>query len=97
MALVFGFIEVMFFISSLSKFAKGGYFAVIMALLLFSVMLIWHRGTNVEQSQRVMLRLRDYLTKLGNLRRDESVPKCADNVVFITNSSDPELIDRDIL
>ena len=97
MALVFGFIEVMFFISSLSKFAKGGYFAVIMALLLFSVMLIWHRGTNVEQSQRVMLRLRDYLTKLGNLRRDESIPKCADNVVFITNSSDPELIDRDIL
>ena len=35
---VFGAIESVFFISSLSKFAHGGYVAVIMALLLFLIM-----------------------------------------------------------
>ena len=42
---VFGAIESVFFISSLSKFSHGGYVAVIMALLLFLLMEVWHRGT----------------------------------------------------
>ena len=95
--LLFGSIESVFFISSLSKFMKGGYFAVILALLLFSVMLIWHRGTELENSQRVNLRIRSYLDELGELRRDTAIPLCADNVVYITNHHDPEFIDRDIL
>ena len=97
MLVLFGSLEATFFISSLSKFMKGGYFAVILATLLFLVMYIWHRGTGIERSQRVNLRMRAYIDELDALRRDESIPKCADNVVFLTNTSDPEFIDRDIL
>lgn len=43
-ALVFGAIEAVFFLSSLSKFALGGYVAVLMALVLFLIMVVWRRG-----------------------------------------------------
>lgn len=95
--LVFGSIESVFFISSLSKFASGGWFAVLLALILIYVMVVWYRGTQIERKQRVSLRMRDYIEKLDELRKDESIPRSSDNIVFITNQTDPEYIDRDIL
>lgn len=95
--IVFGAIEGIFFISSLSKFTHGGYVAVLMALLLFAVMLIWHRGTTLEQKYRVRLKLSDYISNLSALRSDESVPMCAQNLVYLDKSEDMETIDRDIL
>jgi len=97
MLLLFGTIESIFFISSLSKFTAGGYVAVILALLLFSVMIIWHRGTEIEDSQRVKLPIRDYIAKIDDLRHDEAVPLCADNVVFLCSGNSSDTVDRDIL
>ena len=94
---VFGAIESVFFFSSLAKFAHGGYVAVIMAMLLFGIMVIWHKGTELEQKYSVRLKVRDYLSNLAALRNDEKTPPCADNLVYIDKSDDPETLDRDIL
>ena len=94
---VFGAIESVFFFSSLAKFAHGGYVAVIMAMLLFGLMVIWHRGTELEQKYTVRLRVRDYLDNIAALRADEKTPQCADNLVYLDKSDDPETLDRDIL
>ena len=94
---VFGAIESVFFFSSLAKFAHGGYVAVIMAMLLFGIMVIWHKGTELEQKYSVRLKVRDYLSNLASLRNDEKTPPCADNLVYIDKSDDPETLDRDIL
>ena len=94
---VFGAIESVFFFSSLAKFAHGGYVAVIMAMLLFGLMVIWHRGTELEQKYTVRLRVRDYLDNIAALRADEKTPPCADNLVYLDKSDDPETLDRDIL
>ena len=94
---VFGTIESVFFFSSLAKFAHGGYVAVIMAMLLFGIMVIWHKGTELEQKYSVRLKVRDYLSNLAALRNDEKTPPCADNLVYIDKSDDPETLDRDIL
>lgn len=96
-ALVFGTIETVFFISSLGKFTKGGYVAVILSLLLLFVMICWHRGTKVEAMQRVDLKIRDYLDDIRNLQQDQEIPLCSNNVVYLTKSADWENIDRDIL
>jgi len=95
--LVFGAIESVFFLSSLAKFAHGGYVAVIMAMLLFAIMVIWYRGTELEQKYTVRLRVRDYLKNFEALRRDEATPVCAQNLVYIDKSNDTETLDRDIL
>ena len=94
---VFGAIESVFFFSSLAKFAHGGYVAVIMATLLFALMVIWHRGTELEQKYTVRLSVRDYLDNIAALRADEKTPPCADNLVYLDKSDDPETLDRDIL
>lgn len=96
-ALFFGAIESFFFASSLTKFAHGGYFTVIMALAIYVVMFIWRRGTELEQSQRIMLKVDDYLGQLGTLSNDEEIPYLADNLVFLTNDPSVDMLDRDVL
>lgn len=96
-AIVFSAIEIIFFISSLGKFFKGGYLAAIIAICLFVIMLSWKVGTEVERKQSVKLKIRDYIPVLKKLKNDESVPKLWENIVFITNGKNPEKIDRDIL
>ncbi len=95
--IVFGAIETVFFLSSLSKFAHGGYVAVIMALLLLSIMIIWHRGTQLEQKYSVRLKIGDYTENLAALRGDSALPELTQNLVYIGSSDDMETIDRNTL
>ena len=96
-ALIFGAIEAMFFFSSLTKFFHGGYVTVLLALSIFMVMYIWRRGTAIEHTQSVYLSVREYLDQLLELRDDTEIPYVADNLVFLTNDSSLEQLDRDIL
>lgn len=93
----FGLIEFMFFFSSLTKFFHGGYVTVLLATLLFFVMYIWRRGTAIEHTQSVYLPVSKYLDQLQELSHDESYPFMADNLIFLTNDSSLDKLDRDIL
>jgi KUP system potassium uptake protein len=93
----FGVLESTFFFSSLTKFMHGGYFTVLMATLIFLVMFIWRRGTAIERTQSVYLPVKDYIGQLAELRDDPTYNYTADNLVFLTNDSSPDKLDRDIL
>ncbi len=90
-------IEAMFFVSSLTKFFHGGYVTVLLALSIFMVMYIWRRGTAIERTQSVYLSVYEYLDQLKELSEDKDLPFVADNLVFLTNDSSLERLDRDIL
>ena len=90
-------IESMFFISSLTKFFHGGYVTVLLAFSIFMVMYIWRKGTAIEHTQSVFLSVYAYLNQLIALRDDAELPYVADNLVFLTNDSSLERLDRDIL
>lgn len=96
-AIIFGAIEMVFFISSLGKFTRGGYVAVIISALLFIIMLCWFRGSQIESMQSVRLMVRDHVDAIGNLRADTSMPLCCNNVVYLTKGQNMEELDRDIL
>ena len=96
-AVVFGIIEMAFFISCCTMFLDGGYVMIILSAALFYVMYVWRRGTAIERTQTVYLPARDYLDQLYSLREDEGYEMLADNLVFLTNDSSPDLLDRDIL
>ena len=93
----FGLIESVFFISSLGKFLQGGYFTAILTVLILLLMIVWHRGTQIEQKYRTYLKISDHIPSLGMLRDDEDVYTLTQNLVYLDNSKDPEYIDRDIL
>lgn len=94
---LFGTIEAIFFISSLSKFLVGGYITIIIALLILLIMIIWKRATALESKYSVHLQMKDYIPNLQNLHDDESIPLISENLVFIENGNGSDKIDRDIL
>ena len=96
MLFVFGAIESVFFVSSLSKFMIGGYITVMIALVILFIMIIWHHGTELENRHSVRLSIENYIDNLNALRMDESIPRIADNIVYIENSAEGGM-DRDIL
>ena len=93
----FGAIETMFFFSSLTKFFHGGYVTVLLATAIFIVMFVWRRGTAIERSQSVYLPVNKYIDQLQSLRTDPDFNLLADNLVFLTNDSSFDKLDRDIL
>ena len=95
--LVFAAIEAVFFLSSLGKFMHGGYVTVILTLLLLWLMIVWHRGTQLEHRYSTRLKLRDYVSNLGSLNKDESIPLLCNNLVYLGSNNDTEYVDRDIL
>ena len=96
-AIVFGAIELMFFASCLTMFFDGGYVMIILAAALFVVMYVWRRGTAIEHTQSVYLPVDKYLDQLFELSHDEDYPLLADNLVFLTNDSSIDKLDRDVL
>ena len=60
-------------------------------------MYIWRRGTAIERTQSVYLPTKQYIDQLAELRQDDEIPFLADNLVFLTNDSSPDRLDRDIL
>ena len=94
---IFGSIESVFFVSSLSKFASGGYVTVFIALIILGIMIIWYRGTQVEDKSKIWLRIRDHIPDLRALREDKTIPITAGNIVYLAKSDDAEEIDRAIL
>ena len=96
-AIVFGFIEIVFFLSCIGKFFHGGYVAILIAMLILVVMTSWERGTIVERRQSKTLKIVNYIKKLQTLKNDEGIPTTADNLVFLTHSKNKDYVERDIL
>ena len=95
--LFFGVLEGIFFASSLTKFMHGGYVTVIIALFLLGIMIVWYKGTAVENAQKENRKIRKYIPTLQALRNDERLALYAENLVYMTRQKFDGTIDRDVL
>ena len=93
----FALLEGSFLVSSLTKFFHGGYFTLLMAALIMAVMLCWYAGTAVERRQATLLPIKNYLDQLDRLRHDTTYDLVSDNLVYLTNGTNTDFLDRDIL
>ena len=93
----FVMLEGFFFGSSLTKFFHGGYFTILLAALIMGIMLCWYAGTAVERRQATLLPVRKYLDQLARLRDDTTYDRLCDNLVYLTNGTNTDYLDRDIL
>ncbi len=93
---VFLSIQILFFVASLNKFMTGGWFTMILTLLILTVMYAWDKGTAVERSQRRHLSPDEFLPALDMLHRDATTPYFADNLVYLTSDSEMRRLDTDI-
>ncbi len=97
LAVFFGVLESMFFLSSLVKFFDGGYVTVVMAMALFAVMAVYSIGSTLEHVNRNRIPISDVLPMYEAISKDESAPFVADNLVYLTADGDMKAIDCDLV
>ena len=90
-------LEGFFFGASLTKFFHGGYFTILLASLIMGIMVSWYNGSAVERRQANLLPIRNYLDQLDRLRHDTTYDLVSDNLVYLTNGTSTNYLDRDIL
>lgn len=83
---VYSAVELSFFISQVYKIYNGGWISLILSLSLVSVMIVWHYGKRITDRYTEFVKMNSYLPILSDLSKDESVPKFASNLVFMTGA-----------
>ncbi|MCT3403209.1 KUP/HAK/KT family potassium transporter [Lactobacillus helveticus] len=98
--ILFGVLEIMFMISSLTKFTHGGYISLFITIVIGFIMYVWYYGNKVRdklESRNAYVRLDEYTDMLTNLSHDEDYPIYATNLVYMANVKYNKFIKREIL
>ena len=84
---VFLSVELIFLISSLTKFTHGGYVTLLITLLILLIMVIWYFGNKLRDylsDEEEWVSLSDYKDVLQELSNDDRIPLYISNLVMLT-------------
>ncbi|MGI4865088.1 MAG: KUP/HAK/KT family potassium transporter [Janthinobacterium lividum] len=95
--LIYFTVEGAFLVANLRKFPQGGWLSVLLGALLLLVMLSWIQGRRLGQGFAKYVPLADWLPLLQKLSHDESVPRFATNLVYLTDSPNPKQVEHAIM
>ena len=85
--LVYLVIEGTFLFGNLIKFVHGGWFTLTIGLFLFIVMWTWHTARKIRNRYVKFVEIEDYYGILQELSDDETVPKYASQLVYLTSAN----------
>lgn len=85
--LLYLFIEGLFLGANLLKFTHGGWFTILVGVLVAGLMTVWLRAFYIKLRLTEYTKLESYLPALRELSRDISIPKYTTHLVFMTNAS----------
>jgi len=86
-----------FFAANILKFKEGGFLTIIIASVLFLLMFIWVRAKKIKERFSDNVKVRDYLDQLISLSNDESLPKYATNLVFLSTAKSVRKVEENIM
>jgi KUP system potassium uptake protein len=95
--LVFSSIELSFFIGNLGKFTHGGWVTFLISLVIISVMWVWFKGRKIKNRYITFTHIHEHLNMLKLLSRDQSVPKFATHLVYLTSADNRDEIESKIM
>ena len=84
---VYLFIEGAFLVGNLRKFVDGGWFTLSVGLVLFIVMWTWHTARKIRNRYIKFIEIEDYYSIIEELSNDETVPKYASQLVYLTSAN----------
>jgi KUP system potassium uptake protein len=90
-------LELSFLAANLLKFMHGGYVSLILCVLLMTIMWVWKEANSIKDTLTDYTDLDPYIPLLKNLSIDESVPKYATHLVYMTKSSSNNKIENNII
>ncbi|HEY0652095.1 MAG TPA: KUP/HAK/KT family potassium transporter [Chryseosolibacter sp.] len=90
-------LELSFLSANLLKFMHGGYVSLILCVLLMTIMWVWKEANEIKNRLTDYTDLEPNVPILKKLSTDESVPKYATHLVYMTKSSTNKKIENTIL
>jgi KUP system potassium uptake protein len=90
-------IESSFMIANLQKFYFGGYVTLIIMICIVTVMLVWYRARQIRNQLVEFVELDPFIPMLEKLSNDQSIPKYATNLVFLTSSERQDRVEKKII
>ena len=90
-------IESFFFAANMFKFAHGGFATILIAGILFTVMLIWYNGRRIKNRCATYEKIAPTIECLDKISEDESIPKFATHLVYVTRAKYPNEMDGKII
>ena len=97
MFMIFMTIEGSFLIANLYKFRTGGWFTLMLASIYFLIMYGWYYGRKIKNRYITFADLDKYLDALKDLSNDESVPRFATNLVYITRANKADQVESKVI
>jgi KUP system potassium uptake protein len=85
--IVYLFIEGSFLAGNLVKFIHGGWFTLSIGFVLFSIMWTWHIARQIRNRYVKFVEIGDYFNIIKELSDDETVPKYASQLVYLTSAN----------
>ena len=95
--LVYLSIEGSFLVANLNKFLHGGWFTIMLGGFLFIIMYVWFNGRRIKNSFIEFIKIENYFDILKELSQDQSIPKYATNLVFLTKANKTTDIESKII
>ena len=90
-------IEGLFLGANLLKFTHGGWFTILIGVVVAGLMSIWLRAFYIKLRLTEYTKLDKFIPALHELSRDISIPKYATHLVFMTNASRPSEIETKVI
>ncbi|MBL0077572.1 MAG: KUP/HAK/KT family potassium transporter [Bacteroidetes bacterium] len=87
LGIIFFSIEFTFLLSNLKKFFYGGWFTFFIASITFSILYLLHKARTIRDTYNNMVSLDDYVPMFESIMKDETIPKTATNLVFMSKKS----------
>lgn len=90
-------IESSFLVANLVKFPHGGWVTILIGGAIAMVMIAWNKGSRLKLDYTEYESLPEHLPALEALSRDQSVPKYATHLAYMSAAPFPKLIETKVL
>lgn len=84
---VYLLIELTFLAGNMAKIFHGGWFTIILGSILFSVMWAWSSARKIKNRFVRFVEIEEYYPIINELSEDETVPKYASQLVYLTSAN----------
>jgi KUP system potassium uptake protein len=86
-ASIYGAIELFFLMGNAFKFTHGGWFALLVSMILLVVMWTWYTARKIKNRFVRYVEIEDYFEIISELSADESVSKYCSQLVYLTSAN----------
>ena len=93
---IFLTVEISFFIANIAKIKQRWMF-LIFEVGLIGVMYVWYRARKIKNRYIEFVRLESYLPRIEELSNDNTIPKFATHLVYLTSADNPKEIEHKII